>query len=239
MFDSLPAKELILRPREVVVWLAHLRPAAAEYDHLSQLLTPDEQRKAERFYFAPDRIRYCTGRGILRLLLGAYLAQSAAELQFNYNGFGKPALAGTNLRFNLSHTGDWAVFAFTRAGEIGVDLERIDPAVETAELAQRFFSEREREQILRAPAAEQQRLFFQCWTRKEAFLKAQGAGLQLPLDQFQVSLPPASPAIAHIAWAPTEAAAWWMHAFEPAPDLIAAVTTRNQIEHFSLRHWDR
>jgi len=176
---------------EAHIWQADLElltPPESWRDILSQ----DERERACRFLFTRDQQRFITCRSILRVLLGNYLGRGPAELVFAYSTHSKPSVAvpPSDIRFNLSHSGDRAVFAFVRDRELGIDVEQIRRDFETQSVAERFFSTAEREALARIPLERRHVAFFHCWTRKEAFVKAKGDGLFLPLDQFDVSLDP-------------------------------------------------
>jgi 4'-phosphopantetheinyl transferase len=173
------------------------------------LLSADERARADRFRFERDRSRYTVGRGLLRALLGRYLGRRPEDVEVSYGAYGKPHLAGPGPWFNLAHSGTVALYCVTSAGEIGVDVERDDANFARERIAERFFSPTE-VAILRAlPEALQPRAFLTCWTRKEAFIKARGDGLSLPLDSFDVSLAPGVPAaIERTAWSIDEPGSW-------------------------------
>lgn len=181
---------------EVVMTLLDAEaPAAGE---LAQCLSADERLRAGRFVFERDRRRYIVGRARLRHLLGARLGVRPEALEFAYGPRGKPRLAqdpaGTDLRFNMSHCEGVAVCAFAHGREVGVDVEAVRALDDADEVAARFFSPRENEAYLALAPQDRPRGFFNCWTRKEAFIKAMGDGLHFPLDAFDVSLAPGEPA---------------------------------------------
>ena len=185
-----------LPTEEVHVWLANLREFAPL--NLRPLLSPDERARAESFYFENDRNRFIVARGLLRKLLASYLNSEANQLTFDYLEKGKPSLIGARdswLKFNLAHSRDLALFAFSREREVGVDLEFIRDDVAEAELAERFFSEPEVQALSSLPAELRRQGFFNCWTRKEAYIKARGAGLSMSLAEFSVSLMPGEAAL--------------------------------------------
>ena len=149
-------------------------------------------------------------------------------MRFVYGPHGKPELASdggeTGLRFNVSHSHGLALYAITRHREIGVDVERIRPEVASETIAEHFFSPREVAVLRALPATLQATAFFACWTRKEAYIKARGDGLSLPLDQFAVSLAPGEPAaLLYTAWDAQEAARWALHDLASGPGYRAAV----------------
>jgi 4'-phosphopantetheinyl transferase len=157
------------------------------------ILTPQEREHATRFRLAEHRRQFIVCRGTLRKILSRYLELHPARIAFVYNHHGKPSLRDSDLRFNVSHSGSWALQAVTRAGEVGVDIERMDPQFAAEQIPERFFSPREVAQLRALPADLQTAAFFRCWTRKEAYIKARGLGLALPLDSFDVSLGPDDP----------------------------------------------
>jgi 4'-phosphopantetheinyl transferase len=131
---------------------------------------------------------------MLREILSGYLETTPAQVRFSYNAYGKPAVQDSRVRFNVSHSGGWALFAVTERREVGIDIERIDARVAQEQIPERFFSAWEAAQLRALPVAQQTDAFFRCWTRKEAYIKARGLGLSLPLDSFDVSLAPGEPA---------------------------------------------
>src|SRR5450755_568075 len=126
------------------VWVASLDRPAAAVDQLRQLLAPDERRRSDRFRFELDRTRYIVGRGLLRILLGRYLAVLPTEVQFEYSATDKPMLAQPGPWFNLSHSGALILYAFTEIGEVGIDVESLGgPDFGSERIAERFFSRAE------------------------------------------------------------------------------------------------
>jgi len=225
----------------VHVWRAVLDVPESQVRSLWDTLTADECQRAERYVFEKDRTHFVVARGLLRVLLGCYLRQDPPHLRFIYGPHGKPALAtdtgGGALHFNVSHSHGLALYAITRGREVGVDVERIRPEVAQEKIAERFFSPREVTVLRALPAVLQATAFFACWTRKEAYIKATGAGLALPLGQFDVSLAPDEPAaLLRTAWDPQEAARWALQDLAPAPDYRAAVAVAGY--DWRLTCWD-
>jgi 4'-phosphopantetheinyl transferase len=151
---------------------------------LAGWLHDDECRRAGRFRLARDRRRYVVARGLLRQLLAARLGTHPRAVEFSYGAHGKPRLApgfaGADLRFNVSHTGDFALFAFSRGQEVGVDVEAVVPVQDADAVARHFFTRSELRAYRALAPQDRERGFFTCWTRKEATLKAIGGGLQSP-----------------------------------------------------------
>lgn len=206
----------------VHVWRVPLRVSSGRPAALAALLSPEETARCARFRFAADRAAFVAARGRLRELAAAYLGQKPAEVRFAYATHGKPFLPGSDLQFNVSHAGDWAVMAFTRKTEIGVDTERIDRNFRVEDLVERFFSRVEIPVILEQ--ADRHRAFFLAWTRKEAVIKARGDGLRLPLHQFGVTTEAeAAVRLLHTDWAPEEFRRWQLHSFTVAEGYPGAV----------------
>jgi 4'-phosphopantetheinyl transferase len=207
------------------VWTIRLDAAPPRLDELGRWLSLEERTRADRFHFARDRNRFMAGRGQLREVLARYLGRPPGAVLFAYGMHGKPRLAddGT-LRFNLSHSRDVGLLAVARGRELGIDLEWIRPDVECDEIAQRFFSTMETAALMALPAASRPPAFFACWTRKEAFVKAKGGGLGIPLADFDVSVDPAGPArLLRTAWDPPDVDRWWLRALEVPPGFAAAM----------------
>ncbi|MBK8534386.1 MAG: 4'-phosphopantetheinyl transferase superfamily protein [Candidatus Competibacteraceae bacterium] len=177
---------------EVQVWLADLRQPAERLAELAITLTTDEQQRAARFRFPEQRDRFSVGRGLLRELLGVYLDRPAAALRFEQGAHGKPELTGVDaaagLHFNLSHSGERALYAVARC-ELGVDLECRDRSVSHAAVAERVCTPCEWAAFQVLPAEQVHEAFFTCWTRKEALAKALGGGLASGLRTLEVCFP--------------------------------------------------
>jgi 4'-phosphopantetheinyl transferase len=176
---------------QVEVWTATLAAEPAELEALGALLSPDERERAARFAFAELRARFVVGRATLRRLLGAELQRPPGSLRFEYGPEGKPALLDAgDLRFNLAHSGELALYAIARGRAVGVDVERVRELRDADAVARRFFAPAEAEALRELPAERRPLAFFTCWTRKEAYVKARGGGLGLGLDSFQVGVEP-------------------------------------------------
>jgi len=235
-----PPPVLNLESNEVHVWRTVLNEPAASIDHYLHTLAVDEQRRAERFYFQRDREHFIIAHGVLRALLGRYLNRPPQSVSFCYSEHGKPALApesgGDTIRFNMSHSQGMALYAFARSREIGVDLEFVRGDLEAEQIAERFFSRREIAELHALPAELHREAFFLCWTRKEAYIKARGEGLSLPLDQFDVSLTPGEPA-ALLSTRPdsAEALRWSLRELTAAHGYAGAIAAEG--DGWSLSCW--
>jgi 4'-phosphopantetheinyl transferase len=160
-------------------------------DYLRSTLSTGEQERAGRFRFERDRNAFTVARGLLRLVLGKLTDTSPQAIEFRYGSHGKPFVSrAPQVRFNVSHSDDIVLYAFGLECEIGADVERIRPVEHMEDIAARFFSPAEGHDLLTVPSAARPTAFFNCWTRKEAFIKALGLGLSYPLDRFQVTLCP-------------------------------------------------
>lgn len=202
----------------VHIW--RLRPAdrLAKEDYLACLI-PDERKRAERFLFPADQEQSISSRGTLRMLLRHYTgAEHPRDLQIDHGQKGKPYLAGSDLRFNLSHTRNLALFAFAREIELGVDVENLRAADDLDAVAEQNFAPAEREALHVLPLGKRVPAFYRCWTRKEALLKAEGSGLFRALDTFTVSLRAGEPA--RVLAGPE---GWELRDIDVAPHAVAAI----------------
>lgn len=240
-FPPRPARDLALPPGEIHLWMVALDADPAVVDSLARSLAADELERAARFRFDRHRRQYMVGRGALRALLGGYLGLTPGEVRFAYGPRGKPFLSVSTapassatgasaappaggLHFNLSNSHELALVGFLRGAEIGVDVEFLKPMPDLAQIAERFFSASERTALRQLPEDQKQEGFFNCWTRKEAYLKAVGEGLAAPLDSFDVTLVPGEPPrMLTLRGDADRAAGWCFRCFRPAPDYIGAL----------------
>jgi 4'-phosphopantetheinyl transferase len=237
-----PPDTLSLGDDDVHVWRVRLNQSASRLRSVLHILAADEHDRAERFYFHKDRERFIVARGALRAILSCYLNLEPRHLSFGYGPYGKPALArdsdGDALRFNVSHSHGLALVAVTRGREIGVDLERISAEAANEQIAERFFSPREIIKLRSLPTDRQTEAFFHCWTRKEAYIKARGEGLSLPLDQFDVSLVPGEPAALLSTQAdPHEASRWGLQELVLGPGYVAALAVEGHDWQLQCWRW--
>ena len=212
---------------ELDAWGAGMGPA-------QKLLSVDERQRAARFALEHDRRRYIAARAELRRLLGERLGERPETIEFVYGRRGKPALAprfaASGLRFNLSHCGNLAVYAFAHAREVGVDIEEIHPLADADDVATRCFSCNENLIYRALPAADRGQGFFNCWTRKEAFIKALGGGLHVPLRCFDVSLAPGEPArILRLGRLPGASCGWRLVDLQAPTGFAAAAVIRSSL----------
>ena len=215
---------------EVHLWAIPLDPPPARVAAARRRLADDERARADRFRFDRHRRRFTIGRAALRELLAGYLRCAPEAVRFTYGEKGKPSLAppaervGGPLRFNLSNSHELALAAVAVGVEVGVDVERLRPMPDGLRIAERYFSAAERAALAALPEDERDAAFFNGWTRKEAYLKAIGDGLTVPLDRFDVTLAPGAPArILALAGDAAAAARWSLLHLRPAAGYVGAL----------------
>ncbi|GCE14597.1 4'-phosphopantetheinyl transferase family protein [Tengunoibacter tsumagoiensis] len=238
MWQQVKSKPLSLTEQEIHVWRAPLVYSAPTLQHLQTLLSADEDVRAKRFHFEKDRTLWIAARGILRLLLSQYLSQPPHTFHFTLNDYGKPYLsAPLPLYFNLSHTKELAIYAFSLTREIGIDIEYMQRTIDYEELARFSFSAFEYAELQTLAEAERHEAFFRCWTRKEAYIKARGMGLSFPLDKFDVSLKPHEEArLLHVQDQPEEPARWSLQHIEIDSNYVGALAVEGQ--SLTVRYFD-
>ena len=232
------AKALALPEDEVHLWRVDLEAIRADESRWRNVLSADELTRASRFHFPRDRQLFIASRALLRIILAGYLETEPNGVSFSYSEKQKPSLgaahAGSGVTFNLSHSGGIALLAFTHRREIGVDVEQVRRDFDVEAIARRFFSPHERAQLADLPTAKRFEAFFRCWTRKEAYMKATGEGLSLPLHQFDVSIA-AGESNALLATPPNsaEAALWSLREIPAPPGYVAALCVRGHEWHLN------
>lgn len=211
-----------IRNDEIQVWRIDLSSPHVSPKNLVQCLAEDERERALAFRFARDRERFARTRAALRHILGSALDSDPASLRFTIGPYGKPHIAGCGLRFNVSHSADLGLVAVAWDRELGVDIEATREMEDATSIARRFFAADEAQQIadMTDPAKIEQ-AFFECWTRKEAFVKATGEGLSRALDSFHVTFFP-SP-LAQLRVDSDEPQRWTLVKLEPGPGYRAAL----------------
>ncbi len=203
---------------QVDVFWADLDAAASALPRWQALLDGDESARAARFRFERDHHRYIACHGILRVLLSGYADRAPTALRFDVTGYGKPVLNNSALRFNISHSHQLALFAISRDVTVGCDVEWHDERFLAENIPEHFFSPAEIAELDAVPQAGRLAAFFAGWTRKEAYIKARGLGMSLPLNSFDVSLSASAQPALHRG-----CDGWSARAFEPAPHCSAAV----------------
>jgi 4'-phosphopantetheinyl transferase len=180
-----------LRASEIHVWTIKIHPEDRQDAMLEGLLAPEESRRANRFAFSHLRHAFVVVHGTLRHLLSRYLDLCLTDVHISYGSYGKPALASLgDTNFNLSHSGDLAAIAIARGCEVGIDIEAIRPKPDLLRVADSLFRLEEAAEIRSLPPNLRTQGFFHCWVRKEACIKATGAGLSTPLNSFSLTVHP-------------------------------------------------
>lgn len=228
---------------EVHVWLAKLTRFPGDVQQLSALLSEVERERARCFSFERDRQRYIVARGLLRTLLGKYLGLEPGALQFVSGQYGKPQLAfpseNNPLRFNLSYSREFVLYALSWGREIGVDIEYVRPIEDIDALARYVFSPQEQTAFQGLPPDLKQQAFFNCWTCKEAYLKASGEGLSRPLRHITVSLLSEIPAqLFSVQDQPEEIRRWSLQTLPLPVEYAAAVAAEGHDWRVVYWEWD-
>ena len=203
-----------------------------------KLLSEDEKERANKFHFEKDRQHFIIARGALRQVLALYLSEKPDNVQFEYGKNGKPFVPNNPFQFNLSHAGEVALIGITKNHQIGIDVEIINRKVEVERVAQHFFAKGEIERLMALPEAQRYEAFFNCWTRKEAFIKATGDGLSFPLDQFEVTLKPNKKAELLVTYFDKkERDEWSLFDLKIKDGYKAALAAKGKIEKIKYYEW--
>ena len=236
-----PPAHLTLQDREVHVWRLNLNGRESYVRELRHTLSSDEKDRAEKFRFDRDRTSYIVRHSVLRSILSLYTNTAPKQLKFFEGSHGKPEITlspdQSTVRFNLSDSRDAALIAVTRGRQIGIDIEYIQKDFEWKEIVDRFFSPREVAMIQAFPAELREEAFFRCWTRKEAYIKARGQGLSIPLNQFDVSVVPGEPP--RLSFPNNDApdsTRWFFQELAPCPNYVAALAVEG--DNCDLKTWE-
>jgi 4'-phosphopantetheinyl transferase len=238
-----PTEKPKLARNQVHVWRICLNDATPLLKPLISILSADEKNRAEKYRFIGDRNNFIAGRGVLRIILGSYLDIKPGKLRFSYGPYEKPLLVTQrgehSLQFNISRSHGLGLCAVTQGRKLGVDLEKICPSFINQQIPEHFFSHKEAAKLRALPVSFQEKAFFNCWTRKEAFLKAKGSGLSSKLDQFEVSLAPEEPvALLDIYDDPKERDHWSLIDIDPGPGFAAALAIEGLDLDFKCFQWE-
>ena len=239
-----PPPGLSLPAHAVHVWRADLGLGAAYRRRLERNLSADERVRASRFRFARDRDRFVCVRGLLREILAPYLNASPGRLSFGYGAHGKPFLIGEEhsaLRFNVSHSSDAMLLAVAHLREVGVDVEVMrNIGLVIDEIGKTVLSEPEKQALARFDDEDKRTNFLRLWTLKEAYIKADGRGVSLPLKRIDISAPEGRVAVldeATGAW--RRCPRWKLRTLAPVPGYVAALAAESQDWHLALWHWSQ
>jgi 4'-phosphopantetheinyl transferase len=229
-----PPCELSLDANHVHVWLAALDPGAEATESLCEILSDDERQRAARFRFQKDRDRFIVARSTLRNILARYLHSDPRRLRFEYGEHQKPFIESTRLRFNLSHSHRLALYGVALDKEIGIDIEHIRADFASLDIAERFFSPREVISLKSFPDCARTEAFFNCWTRKEAYIKVRGTGVSHGLENFAVSLDEPARLLSDLS-DPQAVSRYSLFNLRPAQEYAGAVAVEGQ--GLSLKFW--
>lgn len=237
---SYPPESLQLGNGDIHVWRAFLDVTASRQRSLEHTLSEDERKKARCFHFQRDRRRYVLSRALLRAILSRYINIEPGRILFSYNRYGKPFLDKDfdeyALRFNVSHSDEIALYAMTIGREIGIDIECVREDVASEQLAERLFSSQEIAMLRSLPSHLRREAFFNCWTRKEAYVKARGEGLSLDLKQFDVSLIPGEqPVLLGDGGNVHEISRWSLASLTPGSGYVAAIAVEGH--DYQIKRW--
>ena len=217
-----PTSPTVLLSGEIHAWRIDLPDFTGAEPQLRQLLSGDELQRADKYHFEKDRSNFIIRRGVLRMILGSYLDIQPAELNFIYNDFDRPALEVDKLiHFNASSSCGMGIVATTLNARIGIDVEFADREFPSMEIAKRYFSNDEIRAIRDLPSGLQTAAFFDCWTKKEAFVKAVGEGMSHPFPNLAISSK--KPNSFSIAATSDDTKGWSVMSFIPEENFIASI----------------
>lgn len=229
---------LTIPPQAIHIWQVNLDLSKPQLSNLWDLLSPTEQQRALRFKFDQHRNRFIAAKGSLRILLSRYLSKDPVSIDFFTNKYGKPFLTEQNenapLYFNASDSQDLALFALSHEELIGVDIEYMRTTIDNLAIGQRFFSAAEYQFLSQFKIDQQQKVFFQIWTLKEAFIKALGLGLSFPLKDFDVAIDDSKAYLAAVRGHNLHARDWTLHSFPISDDFMGALAIKSQIKDFDF-----
>lgn len=222
---------------ELQVFRIVLERSPEEVVQLATLLDAAERERAGRFRFPKDRDQFIVARAMLRRLLAGATGQAPERIQFAYASAGKPFLRDQWLQFNLAHSGKMALVALGGRRAVGVDVEHLRRTVEIASIVDRYFNPQEQAVLKTEPDDRRFRAFFRAWTRKEAYMKATGQGLYMPLESFAVLPAPGTACLRlQTVSPPEEAARWALRDLEVGPEYVGAAAVAGH--GWRLTCWD-
>ncbi len=227
---------------KVHIWHASLEQPLEVVQKLETILSDEERERAGRFRYQEHRQSFIVSHGILRSLIHRYTGIRPDQIEFKYNLAGKPHLAGlesvSDLSFNLSHAGLLALFAFSWGRRVGIDVEHLRPMEEMDQVAERNFSSREYKRFQKLIERDRLRAFYNCWTRKEAFIKAIGDGLSFPLKDLEVTFVPEEPVgILSLHGGQEQAEHWAMYDLKTWEGYAAALVVEGQDHSLTHKQW--
>ncbi len=236
---AIPPADVALTTNQADIWRINLTVDPDLVQSAFTYLSADEAQRASRFHFETDRDHFVVAHACLRRILARYLPNEPRSINFSVNEYGKPFLPNREVQFSLSHSGEYALVGVIRERNIGVDVEQIRTGIEIESLAGRYFSPLEVSEWMALPPEQRTLGFFNGWTRKEACIKAQGMGLSLPFDSFDVSLAPDEPAVLRATRPdPHEAARWTLLSLDIDSDHAGAAAVDGERLNFNFWGWN-
>ncbi|WP_052143796.1 4'-phosphopantetheinyl transferase family protein [Wocania ichthyoenteri] len=225
------------------LWQVNFSQQLNNISFFLSLLSVSEKEKASRFRFKKDENQFIISRGVLRILSAQYLNICAKKIVFEYGEYGKPEFDfNSNLKFNISHSGDMAVLAFVLNYDIGADIEKIKDNFDVLDIASNYFSKAEIDTLKKLPKEKHVNSFYRCWTRKESFIKAKSLGLTFPLDSFSVCINSGKKTeLLETKWDEAEKNTWKLFTFSPHQNYIGAVSIKGDIksvEYFNFNDYN-
>ena len=241
-----PAKKFpALDPETAHIWRVPLDESLTGklVSRCRKILSPDEIERAQSFQSPAKGNQFILYRGALRLLLSRYTRYWAGRIRYDYGPNGKPSLShprffasGTDLEFTVSNSGEFALIGITRGQALGLDIEHVRPVADAGDQIARFFTPNEQEDLAALPPEHRAHGFFNCWTRKKAFVRALGAGFAQTMPRTEVTLTPGTPPrLKRHALLPGDESRWMMFSFEPAPGYTAAIAVQSTRTDLSFR----
>ena len=236
-------EDLKLTAGAVDVWQIVLSVHEDQIPCCRRLLSEVEIQRANRFHFEKDKNDFMVARSATRKILSQYLNTDPQELTFSYTARGKPEFApgfpGASIKFNLSHSRGFALLAVAQSLCVGIDIQFIDPELSVDGIATRFFSRTEINTLRTLSPIEKTKAFFDCWTRKEAYIKALGEGLSLQLDSFDVAFGPGVPAaLLRADVSPQEPSRWSMYDIAVRRGYAAALVVEGKAHRLRQARWE-
>lgn len=215
----------------IQVWVVPLANQTA--DRWRPVLSPAEWAKAMRYRGGADQLRSAVTRGVLRTLLAEFLHKPTGAIEFTENEFGKPATPG--IEFNVSHSGDYALMAFSKTSAVGIDVEQIKDRRVVEDLARRVLTPAEHGRFTALPECDRRRTFFDIWALKESILKGIGSGLSIAPECIEIDFPPAVP---RLLSAPKGSGHWFIQNIDIGhPEYAAALASRTNAARLEIKHF--
>lgn len=190
-------KHVSLKEDQIHLWVLKFSEYPFDKIQYEKLLDDSEIERMNNFKFDKDKKTYAITRSTLRVLLSRYIDIEPTDVTFYCNDYGKPFLGNANkdIQFNVSHSGNYGLIAITEKSPVGVDIEKINPDFASIEIAKKYYSQTENELLNNENSKDKIKVFFNIWSRKEAYIKCFGEGLSIPLNEFSISTDSNNPTI--------------------------------------------